>query len=113
MLGYIESLLPPFISLPGFKIGLANIAVMFALCKYGTKEAFFDLYAITATHLKKCFPALKIGGPAVAGNMEWSKEFLQYQASVHTPIDFFSWHSYQTTPEAVVRRAEKMRRYRD
>ena len=41
MLGYIESLLPSFISLPGFKIGLANIAVMFALCKYGAKEAFF------------------------------------------------------------------------
>ncbi len=41
VLGYIESLLPPFISLPGFKIGLANIAVMFALLKYDTGEAFF------------------------------------------------------------------------
>lgn len=41
VLGYIESLLPPFISLPGFKIGLANIAVMFALCKYDTRAAFF------------------------------------------------------------------------
>lgn len=41
VLGYIESLLPPVITLPGFKIGLANIAVMFALCKYGVREAFF------------------------------------------------------------------------
>ena len=42
----------------------------------GTKEAFFDLYAITATHLKKCFPALKIGGPALAYNLTWADEFL-------------------------------------
>lgn len=41
VLGYIESLLPPFISLPGFKIGLANIAVMFALYKYDTRSALF------------------------------------------------------------------------
>ncbi|MDO4618260.1 MAG: Gx transporter family protein [Clostridia bacterium] len=41
ILGYIESLLPPFIPVVGFKIGLANIAVMYALYKIGYKEAFF------------------------------------------------------------------------
>lgn len=41
VLSYVESLLPPFISLPGFKIGLANIAVMFALLKYDIGAAFF------------------------------------------------------------------------
>lgn len=41
VLGYIESLIPPFIPVAGFKIGLSNLAVMFALYKLGTKQAFF------------------------------------------------------------------------
>lgn len=39
VLSYIESLLPPLISIPGVKLGLANIAVMLALYKLGLKEA--------------------------------------------------------------------------
>ncbi|MEE0944692.1 MAG: Gx transporter family protein [Clostridia bacterium] len=41
VLGYIEALLPPFVPVTGFKIGLANIAVMFALYRFGKKHAFF------------------------------------------------------------------------
>lgn len=41
LLGYIESLFPPVIPIAGFKIGLANVAVMFALCKFGARDAFF------------------------------------------------------------------------
>ncbi len=41
VLGYIESLLPPFVPVQGFKIGLANIAVMLTLYLYGTKQAAF------------------------------------------------------------------------
>ena len=39
-LSYIEMLLPFNFGIPGVKIGLANIAVVFALYKIGTKEAF-------------------------------------------------------------------------
>ena len=39
LLSFIESRLPAFVSVPGVKIGLANIAVMFALYKFGVKEA--------------------------------------------------------------------------
>ena len=41
VLGFIESMLPPFIPVSGAKIGLANIAVLYALARMGTKQAFF------------------------------------------------------------------------
>lgn len=39
VLSYVESLFPAFIAIPGIKIGLANIAVIFALYRLGFKEA--------------------------------------------------------------------------
>ena len=40
LLSYVESLIPPLISaIPGIKMGLANIAVIFALYCIGNKEA--------------------------------------------------------------------------
>ena len=33
----------------------------------GTKEEYYELYDVTARHLKKCFPHLKIGGYASCG----------------------------------------------
>ncbi len=41
LLSYVESLIPPLSTVPGIKIGLANIAVIFALCRIGTREAYF------------------------------------------------------------------------
>ena len=39
ILGYVESLLPVFVGIPGIKLGLANLAVLFLLQKYTWKEA--------------------------------------------------------------------------
>ena len=39
ILSYVESQLPTFVPIPGIKIGLANIVVVFALYKLGWKEA--------------------------------------------------------------------------
>ncbi len=39
-LSFLESQIPTFISVPGVKLGLANIAVIFVLYKLGAKEAF-------------------------------------------------------------------------
>lgn len=39
ILSFIESRIPAFVAIPGVKIGLANIAVIFALYKLGIKEA--------------------------------------------------------------------------
>ena len=38
---YVESLFPPLVaSIPGIKMGLPNIAIIFTLYKFGVKEAF-------------------------------------------------------------------------
>ena len=39
ILGYVESLFPVFIGIPGIKLGLANLAVLFILERYTWKEA--------------------------------------------------------------------------
>ncbi len=39
VLSYLESRVPTFVAIPGIKVGLANIAVIFALYKFGIKEA--------------------------------------------------------------------------
>ena len=73
----------------------------------GTEKEFFELYDVAATHLKKCFPHLKIGGPALAGWYEWAERFL---AQLKAPLDFFSWHVYGAEPKKVT---EKIRAYRE
>ena len=39
LLGYVESLIPVFVTVPGMKLGLANLAVVLALYLFGWKEA--------------------------------------------------------------------------
>ena len=39
ILSFIESRIPAFVAIPGIKVGLANIAVIFTLYKIGAKEA--------------------------------------------------------------------------
>ena len=39
VLSFVESQIPAFVAVPGIKIGLANIAVVFALYRLGWKEA--------------------------------------------------------------------------
>ena len=64
VLSYIESRIPAFVAIPGIKVGLANIAVIFTIYKFGIKEAItvslirvllvsmlFGLYA----HISKSF----------------------------------------------------------
>ena len=70
----------------------------------GTKEQFFEFFRVAATHLKTCFPKLKIGGPALACDRnQWMKDFLTSMTSgkKRVPMDFFSWHFYGTDPNKV------------
>jgi len=75
----------------------------------GTKAEFFDFYEIAAKHLKGCFPNLKIGGPAIAGKMDWAEDFLLEMRRRSVPIDFFSWHIYACETEKVLNRARKIK----
>ena len=82
-------------------------------CWGGTKAQFFDFYEIAAKHLKGCFPNLKIGGPALAGKMDWAEDFLLEMSRRSVPIDFFSWHIYAHTTDKVLARARLAREIMD
>ena len=75
----------------------------------GTKAEFFDLYEITAKHLKEKFPDLKIGGPALAHNEKWADDFLCEMKKRNVQLDFFSWHIYCTEPKAMTEKAERIK----
>ncbi len=76
----------------------------------GPAEEFYKFYCIAAKHLKKCFPDLMIGGPAVTGSiekqsqMDWLTGFFEAVAKEKAPMDFFSWHSYVHDPAQLLRR---------
>lgn len=57
VLSYIESRIPAFVAIPGIKIGLANIAVIFTLYKFGAKEA------ITVSIIRTLLVSLLFGSP--------------------------------------------------
>ena len=92
--GYVESLIPFFAGIPGMKLGLANLAVLFILEKYSWKEAalvstvrilvigflfgnmFSILYSLagaalslTVMTLMKKFSGFSILGVSVAGGV--------------------------------------------
>ena len=85
----------------------------------GTKEEYYELYTVTAKHLKSRFPHLKIGGYASCGFyyikeayneaakstsrtgyfIEFFDGFLDYIKEHGAPLDFFSWHTYDKVVE--------------
>ena len=72
-------------------------------CWDSTDETFFPLYDIAARHLKKCFPNLRIGGPAVTnvGSSRFLEGFFHYitkDPADPAPLDFFSFHLYGREP---------------
>ena len=75
----------------------------------GTALQFFDLYSITAKHLKTCFPDLKIGGPAFAGDFKWLDAFLAEMRLQEVAIDFFSWHIYCVEPAQMLAHNDKIK----
>ena len=97
---------------------------------HGTRGQFFELYRITANHLKSCFPGIKVGGYGSCGfelhddpdtqphrkaNSTWFEEFLGYiQApATQAPLDFFSWHHYIEAPHGPERIAAHARHVRE
>ncbi|MBP5285703.1 MAG: hypothetical protein ILO34_06285 [Kiritimatiellae bacterium] len=82
-------------------------------CWGGTKAEFFDFYRVAAGHLKAAFPALKIGGPAVAYREDWGRDFIGFCRDNSVPLDFFSWHGYVTGPDQLANRGAFYRRVLD
>jgi len=98
----------------------------------GTAEQFYELYDVTAKHLKSCFKdTIKIGGYGACGfygiyydpqkygvnvpkkeideryekdtyRVEFLFGFLKYIREHGSPIDFFSWHSYANVKKTLI-----------
>ena len=76
----------------------------------GTPEQYYDLYAVTASKLKKAYPALMIGGYGASRlcleYQPYFRGFLDRVKRDNLPLDFFSWHRYATTPEEMYQEAQ-------
>lgn len=57
ILSYLESRIPAFVAIPGIKIGLANIAIIFTLYKFGVKEA------VTVSIIRVFLVSMLFGNP--------------------------------------------------
>ncbi len=90
----------------------------------GTRKEFFELYCITAKHLKSCFPRIKIGGygscgfysitradnpPGFDSFVVWFEEFLKLLQGSDVPLDFYSWHIYTGDETEVLAHAKYVR----
>ena len=66
----------------------------------GTADQYYKLYQVTAETLKTYNSSLKIGGPCTSSvtNKNYTEGFVQFIQAHHTPLDFYSWHLYATTP---------------
>ena len=74
----------------------------------GTPEQFYELYCVAATHLKQCFPHLKVGGCGfTTAHNAFIEGFFKYITAKPTriPLDFYSWHRYYSDMAALVKHA--------
>lgn len=80
----------------------------------GSLDEFVNLMQVSVKHLKARFPKLRIGGPALGGfDANWTKEILKKFKETGTPLDFFSWHAYDTRPERFASYASSVRKFLD
>ena len=80
----------------------------------GTPEEFYELYVVSASWLKECFPELMIGGCAYTRAVNsFAEGFFQYIAARKAPLDFYSWHRYFSDIDVVVESAGQARAVMD
>ncbi len=75
----------------------------------GTAEEFFEFFKIAFLYLRKRFPNIKLGGPALAGKLDWMRRFLERMTECERiELDFFSWHIYTTSAEKMIDKAKQV-----
>lgn len=79
----------------------------------GTVEDYFLLYDKTARRIKEHDPSNLVGGPALAYDLNFLREFLRMCNESGTPLDFVSWHAYSKDPRDVYLRAIAVRSLMD
>lgn len=77
-------------------------------------DAYCQFYVVVAKRLRKEFPNIKIGGPALAGaSPEKIKTLIDLCKAESAPLDFFSWHNYTADPAALINTPAVIRKMLD
>ncbi len=118
----------------GFKLGIKYWEIWSAPdsgeCWAGTRQEYFELYRITANHLRERFPKIKIGAYGARGfyslnrlnateemksYIPFMQQFFSYITAPETaaPLDFFTWACYTSNPEELAMHAKYARTYLD
>ena len=89
----------------------------------GTDDDYLRLYRTAAKAIKKEFPALKVGGPALGASgsfvngefrpTDFAASFLTMCRKDNVPLNFFSWHCYTADPSELAARSRAIRRLLD
>ncbi|HEX2747514.1 MAG TPA: sialate O-acetylesterase [Verrucomicrobiales bacterium] len=89
----------------------------------GSDDDYLRLYATAAKAIKKEFPALKVGGPALGASgsfvngefrpTDFASNFLTMCRKENVPLNFFSWHCYTANPSELAARSAAIRRLLD
>ncbi len=78
----------------------------------GTKEEFYDLFSRAAVAIKAADPAVRVGGPGMAGHTDeaWLRGLLRHARAANAPVDFVSWHLYHMgSPHSFARAQRQIR----
>ena len=83
----------------------------------GDWESYCQFYVVVAKRLRKEFPDIKIGGPALTNSGPAGRDMIKRLAELckneGAPLDFVSWHCYARTPEDIVSQPAVMRQTLD
>lgn len=67
-----------------------------------SEETFFELYRLFSLKAKAKYPDLQIGGCAFScGTSPRAEHFLDFVKANDLPLDFFSFHKYASSPDAI------------
>ena len=118
----------------GFKLNIKFFEIWSAPdsgeCWAGSRQEYFELYRITANHLRERFPKIRIGAYGARGfyslnrldateemksYVPFMQQFFSYITAEATaaPLDFFTWACYTSNPEELAMHAKYARSYLD
>jgi hypothetical protein len=89
----------------------------------GNDDDYLRLYRTAALAIKKQFPTLKVGGPALGASgsfikgefqpTDFAANFLDMCRKENVPLNFFSWHCYTADPSELAARSQAIRNLLD
>ncbi len=116
----------------GFKWGIKNVEIWNSADTAegfsDSSEEYFELYNITANHLRERFPKLKIGAYGSGGfyslnridateemksYLPFMQRFLSSVKASASPLDFFTWRCVTSNPDELSTHAKYARSYLD